>query len=329
MTPAPASPRWLLFFHQLPPQPASLRVKVWRRLSTIGAVQLKNSVYALPNTDAAREDLQWLLQEIGAEGGEGTVCQATLIDGLTDDQVVALFQEARAADYREFAEQAGKLERLPATAALADQVARLRRRLGEIVAIDFFSAPARESAEAQVDGLERRVRSALEPVPGGAAKTSRYRGRAWATRSGVFIDRIASAWLIRRFIDAQARFRFIERDGGLEHGEIGFDLAGGEFTHVGERCTFEVLVEHFGLGEAAIRHLAEVIHDLDIKDGRYARPETDGIAVAIRGITLVEQDDAKRLELGRALFDQLLAALRHQHVPPRKARPAAKAKKRR
>ena len=317
----PSAPaRWLIFFHQLPAQPAALRVRIWRRLAALGAVLLKNSVYVLPSTDAAREDLHWLLQEIETAGGEGAICQAVFIAGLSDAQVVARFQEERSADYAGFIAEAAKLVDVPASAGLADQVARLRRRLGEIVALDFFASPAREGADAVLDDLERRARAALAPTVAADAKRADYRGRTWTTRAGIYVDRIASAWLIRRFIDAKARFRFLDRGGKVKPGEVGFDLAGGEFTHVGEHCSFEVLVERFGLDDPALRHLADIIHDLDIKDGKHLRPETAGIATAIRGITLTHPQDAERLAAGCSLFDSLLLALRHQHAQAKKPR---------
>src|SRR5471032_3668814 len=245
------APRWLMLIHQLPAKPAYARVKVWRRLQALGAVTVKGSVYALPANGETREDFAWLAKEIVESGGEAIVCEAALVEGLSDSELQGLFDAARDEDYTRIAgearEGAARLREESTDNVLADaatQAARLRKQLDAVVAIDFFGAEARATAEGLVSGLEAALKQGDETVtdsktsvpPAGALED-----RVWVTRQGVQVDRIASAWLIRRFIDPGARFKFVPGPGyAPQPGELRFDMFEGEFTHRGDRCTFEV-----------------------------------------------------------------------------------------
>src|SRR5262245_35896251 len=236
---------WLLLIHRLPPKPDYLRVKTRRRLHAVGAVALKNSVYVLPNRDEALEDFQWLARAIVEEGGDATLCEASFIEGVSNEEMHAMFE--------------GKTT----TKRAAD------------VAAAPLEAP---------------------------------RGRTWVTRTGVKVDRISSAWLIRRWIDPQARFKFVPARGyEVQPGELRFDMYGGEFTHEGDRCTFETLLAKFALTDPALRAIAEIVHDIDCKDAKYGRAETDGIARLVQGIVAAQDDDAARLTRGAAMLDDLHA----------------------
>ncbi|MFZ1093426.1 MAG: chromate resistance protein ChrB domain-containing protein, partial [Xanthobacteraceae bacterium] len=307
---------WLLLIHQLPAKPAYLRVKIWRRLQDIGAVAVKNAVHALPMNEDTQEDFEWLLREIREGGGEAFLCEARLIDGLSDEEVRALFDRARDADYAEIAKEAHGLAKSlrrkgasDTAAELRGQVARLRKRLAEIAAIDFFGAIGRETAEELLSGLEAQL-DKDEPV---ASKTKAepnlaetLRNRTWVTREGVFADRIASAWLIRRFIDPEARFKFVSGKGYRpQEGELRFDMFEAEFTHEGDKCTFEVLLERAGLKDSALRAIAEIIHDIDLKDDKFGRTEVAGIRTLIDGIRVSTNDDARRIERGAESFNDL------------------------
>jgi hypothetical protein len=307
---------WLLLIHQLPAKPAYLRVKIWRRLQDIGAVAVKNAVHALPMNEETQEDFEWLLREIREGGGEAFLCEARLIDGLSDEEVRTLFDRARDADYAELGKEAqviAKTLRRKASAEAASdlraQVARLRKRLAEIAAIDFFGAIGRETAEELLRGLEAEL-SKGEPVAS-KAKTEpsiaeTLRNRTWVTREGVYADRIASAWLIRRFIDPEARFKFVSGKGYRpQQGEQRFDMFEAEFTHEGDKCTFEVLLERAGLKDSALRAIAEIIHDIDLKDDKFGRTEVAGIRTLIDGIRASTSEDARRIERGAEVFNDL------------------------
>jgi hypothetical protein len=246
-------PRWLILMHQLPPQPDYFRVKIWRRLRSIGAVSLKNSVYLLPNTPEAREDFEWLLREILAGKGEATLCEANLLAGITDKEAEML-----------------------------------------------LAAAAKEDRSSQADKSNRRA------IP---VARVRPRGVTWVTRRNVHVDRISSAWLIRRFIDPRARFKFVQAEGyEPRKGEIRFDMFDAEFTHVGASCTFEVLVRAFGLQrDPALSAIAEIVHDIDCKDDSYLRDETPETARALADLYARQSSDDARLDEGGFLFENLYA----------------------
>jgi len=236
---------WLLLIHQLPPKPDYLRVKVRRRLKRLGAAAIKQTVYLLPNTDEALEDLQWLRQEIEADGGSALIAEATIVEGISDEEIEAMLDASR-----------------------------------------------RDSES----GGETDVPDAVTP------------GRTWVTRTGVFVDRIASAWLIKRRIDPDARFKFVPARGYVARArELRFDMPGAEYTHVGEDCTFQTLLRRFAIHDRALGAIGEVVHDIDCKDEKFGRPETVGIATLLRGIAQACPDDRSRLERGFQVFDDLLA----------------------
>ena len=311
---------WLLLIHQLPAKPAYLRVKVWRRMQGLGAVAVKNAVYALPASEQAQEDFEWLLREIVEGGGEGVVCEARFVDGLSDDEVRGLFTRARDADYEALAKEArdiaSALGRKPSAEARAQakqQLSRVKARLAQAVTLDFFGANSRETVEGLLAELDRRVADpAPEPLeaPQTGALTDVKR-RTWVTRSGVHVDRIASAWLIRRFVDAEARFKFVPAKGYRPaNGELRFDMFEAEFTHEGDKCTFEVLLERAGLKDAALEAVAEIVHDIDLKDGKVGREEAAGLARLIAGIAMSSKDDDERLARGGAVFEDLYGYFR-------------------
>ena len=243
--------RWLLFIHQLPPKPDYLRVKTRRRLRRIGAVAIKQTVYALPSSDEALEDLQWLRQEIEADGGSAVIVEGQLVEGIGDEELDAMLAKERA-------------------------------------------MTAGDEQDVKTTVIDR-----VEP------------GRTWVTRTGVHVDRIASAWLIRRFIDPEARFKFVPARGyARKTSELRFDMYDAEYTHEGEDCTFQTLVRRFGLRDRPLVAIGEVVHDIDCKDDRYHRPETAGFAALVRGIVEVHELDRARIERGGAVLDDLYAYFR-------------------
>ena len=244
--------QWLLFIHQLPPKPDYLRVKIRRRLRKLGAIAIKQTVYALPSSEEALEDLEWLRREIEAEGGTAVIAEAEFVGGISDEELEAMLKTERA------------------TGGVEDAAAAVHQ---------------------------------VEP------------GRTWVTRQNVHVDRIASAWLIRRYIDAAARFKFVTARGYRpKRGELRFDMYEAEYTHVGENCTFQTLVRQFGLRDTALRAIGEVVHDIDCKDNQFNRPETGGISGLISGIVEAHKDDHARIERGAAVLDDLYAFFRKQRA---------------
>lgn len=291
--------QWLLLVTQLPPKPDYLRVKLRRRLQRIGAVPLKRTVYVLPVTDQSREDFEWLAREIVADGGEATLAHGSFLDGETDARLVSAFQAARSADYAGIV-AASRHERT--------DLDRLKRRLSDTVGMDHFGAPGRPDAEAAIDALSQRVTVSESSDMSIASEAPR--GRTWVTRTGVYVDRIASAWLIRRFIDPEARFRFVPGKGYQPApGELRFDMFEGEFTHDGDLCTFETLCRHYALKDSALTAIGEIVHDIDCKDDKFERPETPGLRMVLDGITSAQSDDDSRIARGGEMLDDLYVQL--------------------
>jgi hypothetical protein len=301
---------WYLLVHQLPHEPLYLRAKIRQRLSKVGAVALKSSVYALPNRDDCLEDFEWIAEEARFGGGEAWVCEGRFLEGSADEALVHASRAERDADY---AALAGEVRGMGRTAGasrsdLAVRLARAGKRLEEIARIDFFHAKGRRATETLIERLRESLERSTEPMK----KTSRKSkagelvGRRWVTRRGVKVDRISSAWFVRRFVDPKARFRFIDpKTEKARSGEVGFDMVGGEFTHEGDRCTLETLIRSTGIRDRALEPVAQIVHDLDVKDGKYGRPETSGIERVLAGLFLAHEDDKSRLDRGFALFDEL------------------------
>lgn len=319
--------RWLLLIHSIPPKPDYFRVKIGRRLAQVGAVAIKNSVYVLPATEETMEDFQWILREIVDGGGEASICRSAFLDGLTDSDVERLFGEARARDYEAIGEEArallaalrpGRRATPEQRTAAEEALAKLRKRFVAVTRIDFCGVPGRgrvrEHVRARLDAIEARLRPAVDetstpaPTVGRPDAREHSRGRTWVTRQGIFVDRIASAWLIRRFIDPEARFKFVPPQGYRPNpGELRFDMFEAEYTHEGDRCTFETLLHRFGLGDVTLASLAEIVHDIDLKDAKFGREDAVGIERVLAGIAAAHPDDAGRLERGAAVFDDLYA----------------------
>ena len=311
---------WLLLLQQIPKTPGYLRVKIWRRLQRIGAVAVKNGVYALPRSEEHNEDLRWVMEEIVSGGGEATLVEAAFIDGLSDREVEALFHKARDADYAALAKQLRALaKQVPNKLSderrfkIEAQLKVLREAYAAIEAIDFFSSSGREATRGLLEALEKRLRAPAAKPKAPASRES-YRGRTWVTRKGIFVDRIASAWLIRRFIDPQAKLKYVVGKGYQPlPGELRFDMFDAEFTHVGDQCTFEVLLERMGLDEPALKAIGEVVHDIDLKDEKYGRPQASGLETLLAGVALrARDDDDERLARGSAILDDLYEVFRRK-----------------
>jgi hypothetical protein len=234
-----------------------------------------------------------------------------------------MFRAARDADYQALAEEARAVARsLPRKGDLPEErraelvaaVGRLQKRHGEIAAIDFFHARSRETVDGLFRELEQKLAARAPPESRSAAGPSeRPRGATWVTRTGIHVDRMASAWLIRRFIDPDARFKFVEAKGyAPAAGELRFDMFDAEFTHEGDLCTFEVLLDRWGAGDAGLRRIADMVHDVDLRDAKFGREETDGFTALVTGICLQHRDDAARLEAGAAMLDALHRSFRQR-----------------
>ena len=327
--------KWLVLIYTLPPAAGSSRVKIWRKLKKLGAVSFRNSVYLLPFGEERYEIVQWLCQEIQRAEGEATLLKVERIENLSDQGVADLFRRARNEDYAELTKACQAwLERLEdlhkdkttqETVALADELKALEKQLAEIEEIDYFHAPGRREAEGTLSRcramlrelLGRRERAAMGEST--ALKAEAFRGKTWVTRPRPHVDRIASAWVIRRFIDPQATFAFASRPDTVK-GAIPFDCPGVEFGHQGEDCTFETLLKRFGLREKGLLALAEIVHDADLKDAKFGRDETKGIDMVLKGLAEMLTDDQALLTQGMLVFDAMYTSIIGSLTPRRSHR---------
>jgi hypothetical protein len=305
----PDAGRWLLLIAQLPPKPDYLRVKLRRRVQRIGAIAVRSSVFALPNRDDTAEDFMWLRTELLADGAEAFICSASPVAGLTDAELEQRFRSSCDEDYDEIiGEVHAMVERGSGDEAMR-ALPRLRRRLDDVGKLDFFGA---ERGAAARDALVELATLAADrgDAPASASSGVTQRGRTWVTRERVFVDRIASAWLIRRFNDRDATFKFVPARGYMPlAGEVRFDMFDAEYTHEGDRCTFETLVAGFALDDPALRSLGEIVHDIDCKDAKYGRAEVRGVEAMLAGLVRAQADDVRRIEQGSVMIEALYAQL--------------------
>lgn len=302
---------------------------------------IKNSVYVLPANEKTNEDFQWLKQEIESAGGEAAVFRADSIEGATDEEIVKAFRAARNAEFAEIAadldgltgrirEQSRGKHLSPGRLATHEsELDKIHSELEHVIANDFFEATGRASALASYERAQKALRASEHPSKKqtpqkdkGALSIADYQGRRWVTRRNIHIDRLACAWLIKQFIDKRPRFYFVGEGETVENA-IPFDMFGAEFTHHGEDCTFETMLKHFGLTEIkGLRELAEIVHDIDLKDEKFHRLETAGLNTVINGLSENLRDDRKLLQQASFIFDGLFTLL--DKGREKKRRPAQK-----
>ena len=314
-----ATRRWLLLVHQLPAKPSNLRVRTWRRLQQLGAVAVKQAVYVLPDSPSAREDFEWLKTEIETGGGEAGLFAADTVNTWSSDELVQEFRRARESDYITLARaiehtlKTARHKRAPRRSRRAATriVDNFRQRLAAIETIDFFGSAGRDRVATLVAELQRTLSGEAAAERGGtspdSSKRDAFRRRTWVTRPRPGIDRMGSAWLIKRFIDPEARFGFVEQP-PTTGDAVPFDMFGVEFTHRGEWCTFEMLVHTFAISDSAVERLAAVVHDLDLKDAKFGAAEAGTVGALVEGLQAQHADDHMLLDSGITMFEALYRA---------------------
>ena len=312
---------WILFFYTVPSKPVSNRMKVWRKLLKAGAVQLKGTVYIMPFNDEHYEFLQWLVSEIAGMKGEGAFVKIEKVDTMKDEEIISLFDQQRTNDYTTIQKALEDIEsrlrsiqkgtKTQSIKAISEQFTKLLKDFEGVQKIDFFLSKAGRTLGQKIKAAKTEINN----LPGAEIKKQspkevitkaidKYQGKIWVTRRKPFIDRMASAWLIRKFVDKKASFDFIDEEEVLNIGKglIAFDIRAGEFTHVGDLCTFEVLMRSFGLKDKVLKKMAEIVHDLDMKDEKY---NVEGI---LSGIRQSAKEDIEMLEKGMSVFEMLYLA---------------------
>ncbi|MBI4688542.1 MAG: chromate resistance protein [Nitrospirae bacterium] len=317
--------KWLLFFYSIPAQPVNNRIKIWRRLIKAGALQFKGAVYILPYSEEHYEFCQWLVSEAGGLGGEAAFTGIKHVETMKDSEIVELFNRQREEDYKSIEKDIEELERrlgslkkgsLPKGKNLTGRLERLSKEFEEIKKTDFFSSKTGIELDRKIKTLRNEINAISasdikrqkEKII--AKKIKDYQEKRWVTRKRPFVDRMASAWLIKRFIDTDAIFDFIDESAleNISKGKVTFDIKGGEFTHTGSLCTYEALLKSFGIKDKAVRAIGEIVHEIDIKDERYKNPEAKGIEDILIGITKTARDDMECLEKGMSIFEMLYTA---------------------
>ena len=295
----PKSASWLLLLFRLPATHQAERVAIWRKLKRSGAIQIQTSTYVLPDEPARYEYFQWLTKEIRDAGGDATLVRAREIEGLPDDKLVDLFNSARAKDYALLAKQ---LQRLLTRGKKVDEVERIRKQFRDIRERDFFDSPLAQDVEMLLYKIEKTAKAPARVNP------KNYRNKIWLTRPRPEIDRVGSAWLIRKFIDPQAKFIFNSQVSAHPRA-VSFDMLDAEFSHHREDCTFETLTQRFAIRDTAVRKIGEMIHDADLDDTRFQRVEAVGIDRVLKGWAKTGMSDNDLLRNGFAMFEGL-----YQHL---------------
>jgi hypothetical protein len=319
----------------LPTRPAAARIKTWRRLQQLGSVAIKNSVYVLPNTAQAREDFEWLRAEVIAAKGQASIMTADALTAAEDEEIRAAFLKQRAIEYDALREEIDKtLRGLKSRAAGSPRLAAERalrsgrNELGRLDAMELIPAEARAHAVEALDRLDARLapeHERISAMPALATRRDSYTARTWVTRPRPGVDRMSSAWLIQRFIDPTARFAFsAEPPAATDKKRIAFDMFGVAFGHQGDRCSFEVLCDHFSIDDKAVRHIARIVHDVDLKEDRYSLPEAPVVARMVEGLRATHADDHALLTHGMSMFAALYESLRATSERPPRRKPRRK-----
>jgi hypothetical protein len=307
--PEPGS--WLFLLFNLPAKQASERVRIWRRLKKFGAIQLKTSTYVLPDEPTHYERFQWLAKETVDTGGEATLVRVRDIEGMPHAAIVALFSEARARDYDELVEPLNLFikdnkARKPSPGSFSSQLQKLRQRFQEIRDIDYFQSSRGEDLQRLLQKAETLESPKKKPAPKARLRTEDYHDKTWITRPRPEIDRVGSAWLIRKFIDPGATFVFANTLANFPD-SIPYDMFEVEFSHHGDCCSFETLIERFSIRDRAVLRLAELIHDADLEDDKFHRIEGFGVEQIFKGWAKQGTPDQEILSKGFECFDALYA----------------------
>ena len=301
---------WLLLLYALPTKRTSARVNLWRKLERFGAVQLKTSAYVLPDDPSHYERFQWLAKEIRDASGEATLIRVAEIEGMTNGQIVGMFNEARKGEYMEVKEacQRAIKGRRMKRHELVGECARQARRFHEIKEVDYFRSPAADDAEMMLGRLEKLVNPKSTPAAHTRLRAADFKGRNWLTRPRPGIDRCGSAWLIRKLIDSKSRFVFGSEPSAYPKA-LPYDMTDVEFSHHGDDCTFETLVKRFGITDKAVLKMAEMVHDADLEDEKFQRDECVGINAVLSGWARTRMKDAELLAKGMECFEGLYQGL--------------------
>lgn len=318
---------WLLFFYSLPSKPTKNRMAIWRKLLKAGGLPFKGSVYLLPNTEENLELFTWLVSEVISLKGEASFVHVKKIDTDDNRELVGLFNKQRDTNYQPILNEIDGIERKLSSIKiggdsqdrkkLANQARKVQRDFEEIKKIDFFTTQRGIETGEKLEKIVKVLNgltvseTTKHAVTISPARTEDFQNKTWSTRKRPFVDRFGSAWLIKKSIDKNASFSFIDEKhlNGISKDVIPFDIRGGRFTHAGDLCTFEVLMRSFNIKDKALKKIAEIVHELDIKDDKFSNSEAKGIEHILSGIRKTAKDDYESLEKGMAVFEMFYQSI--------------------
>ncbi|MCU7511065.1 MAG: chromate resistance protein [Ignavibacteria bacterium] len=312
--------KWLFLVHELQGLKSSARVRIWRNTKKVGAILYRDSAYVLPYSKENMESFQWILSEIKAVKGHGAIFISQSADGKEDDELKNIFLKTAGAEYEKLRERRDNLqmrfEQLKKSSSLSDKLLKdLQKELGQLTyqfqetsETDYFHSPMAQEVKHKLSILNKGL---LSNIPTDSAdkllvkhNPKDFQKKKWATRKNIHIDRLCSAWLIKRFIDKAAQFEFAPEN-SLPKDALLFDVFGSEFGHRGEDCTFETLLKIFQIRDKALLNISEIVHDIDLKDKKFNRPEAKGIDIIVRSLSKYFNNDNKVCEIGFLLLDGL------------------------
>lgn len=318
--------KWLLLIYNLPPEPSRSRVSIWRSLKILGAISLRKSVYILPFNPETYENSQWLCQEIHTMKGEATLVKVANIENLKDKDIIKLFHKARDDDYEVIINRCSEFSKKVSVTGnqgiknqlkFREELKVIANQLNSTKEIDYFKSPLSQKAQNTFDACMRHMSQLLNQITTSTDKRIKekeilamkdFQGKKWVTRKRPHIDRIATAWLIKRFIDPKAKFLFVHEDTTKING-IPFDMYHGDFSHQGDNCTFETILKCFNIKDEILKTIAEIVHNIDLNDEKFSRNEAKGIDCILRGLMERFKNDNELLEKGYEVFESLYAEL--------------------
>ncbi len=302
---------WIVFSYSLPSQlGSSRRVAIWRRLKRLGAITFNSGVYVLPNKEDCLESFQWLAQEVQEAKGDSVVMKVESFEGLSDGEVMEAFRKACKENYKELNERLLILEKelnKKTSKQIKDKLRSLENQFLEIAKVDFFQSPYRKDIMNRIKRVEQKINSpssSVQDLPN--YSITDYKNKKWVTRPRPHVDRLSSTWLIRKYINKNAKIRYADEP---KPDEIPFDMKDALFGHHQNLCTFETFLAIFCLHDPALKIMSEIIHEIDLKDGQYFHPQTQGIAAVLDGLRQSGLSNEELESHGVVLFEGIFLVL--------------------
>jgi hypothetical protein len=299
-----ANVSWLAFSYTLPTKgKSSSRVNLWRRLQHLGALDL-TGVYVLPKNPETLESVTWLAQEVKAVMGLATLMNVESFHTIKDKDLIETFKRERNKDYQVLLSELELYQKTESKTTKA--LAKFKRQFEDIARVDFFNAPLKTQVAKMLEALEQPKNTAINIK---IVKKQEYQGKIWMTRPKPYIDRLASMWLIRSFVDAKAVFTYAQK---TNPNQLSFDMPHATFGHTGNLCTFETLLYSFEIKDSTAQKMALIIHELDVQDNYYSQPESFGIEAILKGWLKQKLSDRELEDRGLQLFQGLYQHLKEK-----------------